>query len=924
MDIIGENMSDGREAFGRSGRPPPHELNKKNYVAWTDDSIVNLGGRLFLTRNSEARRGQRMQDQGKAPHWAHPAAMAAVLTYARTAFRNGFRDEARRALEPYIALALLRADDVARCDVEVRMVLASMVSLHDRLSFDVDYYNNPPGWVPRLNALSNLAVLKSVREAAYGTYYFSDRLLRDAEALQDLRETTVLAQEALAQEMQAAKSKIGRAFELLPRAKTRLDEAQKRVLAVEGEVVHLRKAAIARSADQVVLQRFVSAALQLVDGVAKAVPIGQPFLGVAGSLFGAGAKIDWTAEKPLETANAAVAHLGEQVDTFVTEQADAVAKAVTGKRRTEATAAVDLVTKLTQEQEAATKAPEEAAAQVELSWRDFKSEELKRLDARIQSTREAIDKAKTQDTGDSEAEGQTASGFLEALKKQRELMNPKQSVAAQVSPLQKELVEYRKRQFELINAAEKVARLKRAELKALADKPKHLLPPSVEQKLVAATQQSEHQKKLLESAETTAKETMSQLEGLGKGLSMVGNAIISMATPVSNDDPTVQRLADEMLVNDPVLRAEGQRLTAKLKVLLEQKRAAVGELLRLQQEAATSLATVTRNLATIAALSRRRQSLDLGLNPAAKAYLKETRDAAKDALAESVYWFVKSYQYEFLKDVPDTFFNFDTWAAELHKLEEAKLRQAAGPAEPSAAPGTVATRARASLLSKEDFERIGDAVFKAEQFKLGKGMLEERQKRRPGAVGKYMNCELQRTASPADDRARRQNELLDALERGDAVFDFVRDFDKGTYDWNDARVAQVELVRIDIESTDPNLTLTLRVEQRGQMVLTRKVGSERHRFVFRTGRDDDPVGWTFVYNHWNRKTNSGLTTPTATNALEDTVKGLISQDLKLEDYQPALFSDYALRITDLFGAGGERKALTRIRGLNMTVHLSGG
>ena len=926
MAIFGENMSDGREAFGRAGRPARHELTETRYLAWNYREVVDLQARVYQTRDNQGEAGRITRDKGlRLMSWAQPAAMAAVLNHARTAYRNGFRDEAARALAPYHSLVLLRADAVEQCSVEVRMAFASVVALHNSLALDVDYYDNPPGWVPRLNALSNLSVLKTVREAAYGTYYFADRMLRDAETLEDLRETALLAQAALKVEMHAAKEKLRTAYEQLPAAMDTLNQVQKRVVGMEAEIVVLRKEAIARSADRVVLQRFVSAALQLVDGVAKALPIGQPAVGLAGSLFGAAAKIDWTAEKPLETAGAAVAHLGEQVDGFVTKKAEAMAAAVTGKLRGEVLRGEDLVTRLTREQEDAAKEPTEAVEQVELTWHKFKSEEHKLLEAKIKSTREAIEKAKTAGTADGEVEGQTASAFLTALQRQRELIDPSGAATRQqLMPLQKELVAYRKRQFELISAADKVARLKQAELKALAETPKHLLPPTVEQKLTAATRQSEDQKRRVERAEATAKETMTQLESLGSGLATVGNAIIAMATPVSSEDPTVQRLADEMLVNDPVLRAAGRRFATALEGLLEEKRAAVGELLRWQQQATTSLATVTRNLATMGELSKQRQSIDLGLNPAAKAYLKDTRDAAKDALAESIYWFVKSYQYEFLKDVPDSFFSFDSWADALHKQEAEKLKQAAPPVEPPSAPGGVVTRAPKTLLSKEDFERIGEAVFKAEQLKLGADLLAERQKRRPSEVGEYMNCELVRTDAPTNERGRRQNELLDALELGEAAFDFVRDFGKGSYDWNDARVAQVKLVRLDLQASDPNLTLTFRIQQRGEMVVAKKIGNERQRFLFRTGRDDDPVGWTFIYNHQNRKTDSGIKAATVTDAVGDVAKGLISQELKLEEYQPALFSDYVIRITDLHGAGGVKKGLTRISGLSMTLHLSGG
>jgi hypothetical protein len=397
-----------------------------------------------------------------------------------------------------------------------------------------------------------------------------------------------------------------------------------------------------------------------------------------------------------------------------------------------------------------------------------------------------------------------------------------------------------------------------------------------------------------------------------------------MATPVGDDDPTVQRLADELLVSDDVLRAEGKALAEKLQELMAEKRQAAADLLHWQQEATTSLATVMRNLATMSQLSRQRQSIDMGLNPAVKAYLKETRDAAKDALAESIYWFVKSYQYEQLEDVEDSLFNFDSWANLLHEQENDKLGQAAPAAEAPTGQGPVVTRTPRKLLSKEDFDGIHDEVFKAELLRLGRALLEKRQKRAPKPGGKYAACVLQRTDQPRSDRDRRQNEMLDALGRGELVFDFVRDFGKGGYNWDDARVAQVELVRLDIEANDPNMSLTFRVQQQGDMVIANTVRGERRFYLFRAGSGDDSVGWTFVYNHQQRRKDSGITKSfTDGDRLEESMKGMFESDLTVREYQPALLSDYVIRITDLYDSDGQPKKFT-IAGLTMNVTLSGG
>ena len=932
-NIWTENRSggQGRLGPGRAAQPDPASLTPAKYSGWgpgydkadgykVDGYVVDLQNQFFETRLNKAKYGERRMTKRASLSWAHPAAMTAVLSYARTAFRNGFRDDAASALAPYQAAAVLQADALAQCGAEVRMAFASIVSLANNLALNVDYYGNPPGWVPRLNALSNLGALKTVRNAAYGTYYFADKMLRDAEELEDVRETAVLAKEALTAEMTVAKALLQKAYDQMPAAIDKLNAAQKLATGVEGEIVALRKEAIALSVDKVMVQRFVSAALQMVDGVAKALPVGQPFLGLAGSVFGAAAKIDWNAEKPLETGSAAIAHLSGQVSTFVADKGEAVAMTVTGELHGRATASESLVTQLTREQEDTAKAPAEAVVAAEVKWQDLKSAELLQVEQQIKVTTDAITAIKAAKSDDPDA--QTASDFLSALNKQRELLARKQ-----MAPLQKELVDYRKQQFELINRAQLVAKIQNDALKAQAAKTSSAdVPPTLAEKLTAATRRSEDQKALIARKEATAKKTMTQLEGLGTGLALVGDAIISAATPITDDDPTVQRLADRMLVENEALRAAGQRFTKQLKACLAEKQLAVSDLMRWQKQATTSLATVTRNLATMSELSKQRQSIDIGLNPAAKAYLKETRDAAKDILAESIYWFVKSYQYEFLRDVPDSFFNFDTWAAELQKQERTRLtEQAARAAALPAVQGAAVTRAPKILLSKEDFEAIGDGVFKAEQLKLGAALLAERQKRGPSPEGEYLDCVLQRTDQPQDPWDHRQNEMLDALEQGEAVFDFVLDFRKGSYGWNHARVAQVKLVKLDVEASESTLSLTFRVEQRGDAVIARKdAGEDRQFYRFRPSRNDDPIGWTFVYNHQKRKSGSGITTPPTPDPLGDVAGDLLNSKMTFQEYQPALFSDYVIRITDLYGADGKRKGLTTIRELAMTVFLTGG
>jgi hypothetical protein len=910
MRVSPRGGQQGQEARGRAGEPLSRQRGDWMHVQ--DGYVVSKDARVYNTRPNNRQYGPSERIQKSDLSWTHPAAMAAVLSYARTAFRNGFREEAAGALAPYQAVSVAQSGAVAQCSAEVRMAFASMAALYNNLVLDLDYYGNPPGWLPRLNALSNLSVLKSVREAAYETYYFADKMLREARELEDLRDTAELAKAALGREMEAARRQVRRAYDELPRALNKLNDVQKEVVGVGEEIVALRNEATIRSKDKAMEQRFFSAALQLVDGIAKSVPIGQPFLGAAGSVFGAASKIDWTAEKPLETARAAFDDLGQQVTTFVTDNKDAVVAAVTSGLDGVAAKNAALVTQLTREQE---NAGEKAAGEIEVKWQEVKSAELKRVEQQIKDIGAEITNIKKKDPkkDDTDPEVAAANDFVTALQAQKDRLTPMGTAV-----WQKQLTELRKQQFGLINRAQQDAKIKTRALREAALR----APPSLAQRLKAATRQSEDLTAQIAQKELTANKAMAQLESLGTGLATVGNAIMTMATPISDADPTVQRLASQLLVDDPVLREKGREFAKKLEAALAKKKQAATELMQWRQLAATSLDAVTRNLATMSQLSRQRQSIDMGLNPAAQAYLKQTRDAAKDALAESIYWFVKSYHYEFLGDVSDSFFNFDSWTTELQTQENEKQKQSnPNPAQP-AGPGGVVTRAPKILLTKEDLVKVGDKVFKAEQLKLGKELLGERQKRAPAKKIEYTGCILRRSDDPTTDWGKRQNEMLAALARGEVVlFDFVRDFRKGSYNWNNARVSKVDLVKLDIETDISDLSLTFRVEQRGDMVIAQKIGNDRAFYRFRPGSYSDPVGWKFGYNHLDKNQNSGIKKPdTDGDPLAGVAKELLDSTLKFEEYQPSLFSDYLICITDLVDES--KKQGLKIQELDMTVFIS--
>lgn len=837
--------------------------------------------------------------------WAHPAALSAVIAYARTAFRNGFREEAAAALDPYYALAA----GAGAADVNLRLALAQVVTMRNNLVQNLDYYGNPPGWVPRLNALSNLENLKTVRDAAYGTYYFADKMVRDFNKLENQREVSQGTSDALAEEVEVVGRLLDKAYKALPGALRALDAVQQEMVPVEKAIVDLRKRAEAKGIEKVKVQRIVSGALQLAGGVAQSLPVGQPFSGLGGSGLSALGEFDWNAEEPLASAKGSLASLSGHVNAFVTDKNTKAVEALTSGVVESGVKKDALVKKLTRQLEDEEKEPEEKEKAPKVTtWKNFKTAERTRLDQRIKEVKDEIEELKKAATDDAKADVIAGNSFLAELQLQKAALDAKREGrsgdAQQLSDLRWELLTYQKKQSEVEAEARRLAKVKNAKLKKAAKeaaKDEERIS-ALKQELTATQRRTEDHGNLVAARKKTAEDVMSSLDMLGTGLSTMGNAVIKMVTPITADDPTVKRLADQILTEDPELREKGKALNLMLMGIVERKKKAAAELFRWQNEVSKAATTISNNLAAMTELSRQRQSLDQGLDPSVLGYLKECRERAKEALAESIYWFVKSYQYECLSDVEDSFYNFDSWTTKLTELEKTK---------------------QGATLSKEDFEKIGNQVFKDECAKLGQELLKRRQKHGEKKTNPYP-CVLERHAAPKNDRERRHNELLDSLEKGEATFNFIRDFQQGSEAWNDARVFDVVLTDFAVKTDEENLALTIRIEQTGDLIIANKEPEGRVFYVFRPGRNDDPIYWQLRYAHSKRKTNNGVEPAKTEGEISDNLKALFGAGtLAVKEYNASLLSDFKIRLTDLY-VYGLRKNLKAISRVEMTVTIGSG
>lgn len=98
---------------------------------------------------------QRKQLLDRYPNgWPNHLAIEPALQYARDAYLNGYRDEAREMLECYRDVIAWVPED-ARSAALVGQA-TEIALLLTQLKDNLDYYGNPPGWLPRLSLMSNL------------------------------------------------------------------------------------------------------------------------------------------------------------------------------------------------------------------------------------------------------------------------------------------------------------------------------------------------------------------------------------------------------------------------------------------------------------------------------------------------------------------------------------------------------------------------------------------------------------------------------------------------------------------------------------------------------------------------------------------------------------------------------------------------
>jgi hypothetical protein len=859
---------------------------------------------------AEARRGRDgqggeavVEDRG----WLEPDVIDAVVACARDAHRNGHRDLARTLLEPYYAQ--LRSAGGISDELQFRAV--SIEAMRENLRANLDYYGNPPGWLPRLRLSTNFDLFQTLRQLSLRMLYYALNTEQKYDTLAHRGELASQTSQVLEAELDACVETLQGAVEELAGARLALEDARRQVQAKQGQMELLKSLTENEALDTVERQRIYRGVCKTVSGLMKVVPVGQPYLGLGGDVVGIAGDINFTDPDAIpKQVGDALGKLGGVTDNFLRSNGDLIAddrlRELKNKVKLDQTSADSLAEQLTRTKGANANLEKAIAARskpIESEWNKERDAELKwlkdelaKVDGQIktlsapqtdseQKQREAADEAKKRlEERIGETEAATLTQQRAVLTRSIEWMadaiaNEKAADAADTAARNEQRLEQlakEKRQLE--------------ESKQRVD--------TLEEKQRAAKQQEKEHKEELATQERELKQTFNRLKGMGAGMGALGQGIATLATPATTADADVQAFAKTLLTSKK--RDQYQKITREFEALAKVQTAAMEKLKAAQQQITTNLATVADNLTAQNALSRQRQALDGVLDIRTKRYLRGMQDRARDMLRWSMYNMTMSYRYEFLRDFDDSLYNYDKAVEQLRRLE-------AAPTTPQTSPGAQPTK-----ISMDEFKAQDDRVLQNEFLGEAREILEERQHRAGAAMQNVVTLRL-------SDEQRKELRLT-----GRVTFNLVSDMGAGSFDWVDARIVDITLDALTVETENPALSLRLTFRHSGESIILGR--DERTRqwtyYYFRAAPGDDPIEWGFSYNHAQdpmRRIRKDTREPEpdlmTKKILEPNTPGGARLDFR--EYSPAYFSDLTLHLTP--GAGGRAGGIADITHLQFSV-----
>ncbi|RWN59391.1 hypothetical protein [Mesorhizobium sp.] len=747
---------------------------------------------------------KRQLDQG-AGAWLQPWALEAVLHFVSDAYVAGHREVVKPMLEPYIQAL---KDLPKPLPPELLSQATKIDSLLTRIANNLDYYGNPPGWVPRLSLASNIQLFMSDQKNAVSLIYYAYKLGKTWDKVQDQAQLLKSTSDALYTGIQLAQQKFGQGIQLLESSRSELDRAEQDGRSLQDHLKSLNAKIEKEAEDKAKEQAIFTGICTLGSGLCKVIPVGQPYLGdLGGGIFQLAGKIDINDESASTEAFSFAKGLGDNLQSFVTTNRDKVV----ADSNDSFSRQLELV-------QGATKATAEEVIRINGTIANEFDAKTEAYRATLQKEIDNTEKEAASLTGKQEETSQ-----LKARNLRDELALYKAAkMEKTVTQLRKQLAKAGENGLSADEQAKKKALL--IEVEGLEAKKAQL-----EERSDTLTKRKADQEKFLNTA-------LDQTKSIGAGVGDFADGLAKLIKPIDANDPNVKAIK-EKLATSAQFKGEFESILTEIDEATDRKRRMLEGVNRAQNELADACATIAGNLTQVAAVGRQLQQMGGALDLDIKMYAKSLYSRSIERLQQSLYHFVKSYEFHYLKKIPSDFFSTNVIDAILRLEEESKK----------------------DILEEKEFDQIYQTVFKDKFSALAAGIITDLQHRKPSMENKYV-CELQPEHLTAlNDTWRFKFNLIDTLNKGS---------------WNDAgsRIISIALKDLHFKSRPAGLSLDFQFTHSGRHNILSKDG---YRYYFSMGKypviaqsgdpgdvrwvDDDPISWRMVYNEGETEEDKRVT-----------------------------------------------------------------
>ena len=541
-------------------------------------------------------------DDAPAAPWLTPLNLKSALQYAKDALAGGHTGLAREFLMPY--LDALDRRPVEKKDDAILQLESEAATLADQAIQNVDYFGNPPGWVPMLSLESAVKIyqniLKSSIQEIYTAYYLQKAWQAKAdrqEALQSLVGLLTKNTEDTQKSLIATRAEVITTMQELKQLDVEIEEKLLKPLKVIEE--RLKKEADYQT-DKAARQQIVAAAFKIFGAIAKAIPLPEPYQMAAGAL---GTVFDITGEFVAEdgATDKAFAKLKSGVNDFLTSNTDNIIEQ-SGKKLDESLLYAKKDIKLLQDKaEAASKekdALQESYDKNKKEHDDLVSKEKKALDVMREKLQYGRSRKKE---------------MVEWMEKEFQDFEEGQN-----KKLKEKTGDYQKKTNEVKGIE-----------KDIAGKEKKL-----KESQAAVEKEKKENAKLVKTGIQQAKNIAAGVETVGK---TINELMVSRSQLNSAWDKTLAKLVTD--------DKEFQEVSRQLTALNQRKTTLATQLLGLKTSLKQQTNQISNNLLSVNVLSSQVGSSRDALDPMAFAYMQSVSQEAHQSLMQFLYYVIKAYEY---------------------------------------------------------------------------------------------------------------------------------------------------------------------------------------------------------------------------------------------------------------------------------------